>query len=123
MRRKLLRSLAVLCLACTGVAYAGTGGEMILVESKFNGNIRTLQFTVNGHGYGVCTGGSEFCPSRQFISIAPDIENTFDLYDFHGSHTYNISDSCRRKIIKVKPDTGQTITIVRDGSSIVCNYL
>ena len=121
MKRKLLTCLASLCLSYVGIAYAMQ--EMIMVQTKFEGNVRYFQFTVNGRRYAVCTGGSEFCPSRQFISIGPDIENTFDLYDYHGSHTYNISDSCRNKIIKVKPHTGQTIIIARDNSNIVCNYL
>lgn len=97
-------------------------GEMIMVESKFEGNIHSFQYTVNGEHHYVCTGGSEYCPSRMFISIEPNKDNVFNLYDYESRSYYTISDGCRNQIINVKPNTGKIITIVRNEGDIVCEY-
>ena len=102
------------------VLLAQAQGEMIMVESKIDsGNIYSLQFTLNGEHYSICTGGSEYCPNRIFISIDPNKEYNFNLYNYEGSG-YQISDTCKKKII-VKPNTGRTIKVFKNGSEIICN--
>ena len=121
MLRRLMY-LPILCFAYGVVAHAQ--GEMILVEGYFfEGKIQSFQFTVNGEHHYVCTGGSPYCPSSMYISIEPNKDNIFNLYAYEGRpHNYTISDSCRRQIINVKPNTGRTIKIVRKEQEIVCNY-
>jgi hypothetical protein len=120
MKKPTFIFLSMLCLTHAGIAYSL--GEMIMVESKFEGRINSFQYKVNGEFHHVCTGGSQYCPNREFISIDPNKDYVFNIYDFDGSYIYNISDSCMNKVINVKPDTGKTITIVRKEKNIICEY-
>lgn len=119
--KSILAYLMILFLAYGEIAFAR--GEMILVEGRFfEGYISSFQFTVNGEHHYVCTGGSPYCPSSMYISIDPNKDYIFNLYDYEGRpYYYTISDSCRNQVINVKPNTGKTIKIVRNELSIVCN--
>jgi hypothetical protein len=113
--------LAILCLVHVGLAHSH--GEMIMVESKFGDGLQSFQFTVNGEHSHVCAHGP-YCPTRMFINIEPNKDNIFDLYWFEPRQNHNkISDSCVNQTINVKPNSGATITIVRNDREIVCKYI
>lgn len=120
------RKTLLQCLTIAGLAYgvaAHAHVEVIAVHGYFfKDGIDNFRFTVNGDHYYICTGGA-YCPSSMYISIKPDKDNIFDLYDYRprGSY-YTISDSCKKQVINVKPHTGRTIKIVRNNREIVCNY-
>lgn len=114
--------LIILCLTHVGIAYAL--GEIIMVENKTSeSGIKSFYYTVNGQYHYVCTGGSQFCPSRMVTSIEPNKDNVFDLYDYEAQHhCYKINNSCRNKIINVKPNTRKMIMIIQNKHEILCKY-
>jgi hypothetical protein len=113
--------LTILCLVYMGLAHSH--GEMIMVESKFGDGLQSFQFRVNGENNSLCSSGT-FCPKRIFINIEPNKDNIFDLYWFEPrQYHYKISDSCIKQTINVKPNSGATITIVRNDNEIVCKYI
>ena len=114
--------LTISCLTYMGLAHSH--GEMIMVESKFGDGLQSFQFTVNGEKSSVCArAGGGYCPNRMFVTIEPNKDNIFNLYSFEPRYRYTISDSCINQIINVKPNSGATITIVRDDRTIVCKYI
>lgn len=117
-----MKKLLAFVIATTGFLLNATTfaqGEMLEVDSLlYNIRIGVIKFTVNGEDYNVCTGTSEYCPNKKFITIDPNKPYTFDLYSYPGYDP--ITPSCKNRTFSVAPNTGLIIQISSRKSGIFC---